>query len=98
MTYLVEEMAELRRHLDHLRTLRPRVTSREALERDLSLHNYGAGAREDSTSAGGQSFSFGPPSPSWKTRTVPVTDSRAPAAGALERLITVTFLVPSRRS
>jgi uncharacterized protein YutE (UPF0331/DUF86 family)/predicted nucleotidyltransferase len=37
--YLVERLAELRRHLDHLRTLRPRVTSREALERDLSLHN-----------------------------------------------------------
>ncbi len=39
MTYLVERLAELRRHLDHLRTLRPRVTGREALERDLSLHN-----------------------------------------------------------
>lgn len=39
MTYLVERVAELRRHLDHLRTLRPKVTGREALERDLSLHN-----------------------------------------------------------
>jgi uncharacterized protein YutE (UPF0331/DUF86 family) len=39
MTYLVERLAELRRHLDHLRTLRPRVPAREALERDLSLHN-----------------------------------------------------------
>jgi uncharacterized protein YutE (UPF0331/DUF86 family) len=39
MTYLVERLAELRRHLDHLRDLRPRVTGREALERDLSLHN-----------------------------------------------------------
>jgi uncharacterized protein YutE (UPF0331/DUF86 family) len=39
MTYLVERLAELRRHLDHLRTLRPRVTGREVLERDLSLHN-----------------------------------------------------------
>lgn len=39
MTYLVERLAELRRHLDHLRGLRPRVPSREALERDLSLHN-----------------------------------------------------------
>lgn len=39
MTYLVERLAELRRHLDHLRGLRPRVPSREALECDLSLHN-----------------------------------------------------------
>jgi uncharacterized protein YutE (UPF0331/DUF86 family) len=31
-------LAELRRHLAHLRRLRPRV-SRNALERDLSLHN-----------------------------------------------------------
>ena len=39
MTFLVERLAELRRHLDHLRALRPRVGGREALERDLSLHN-----------------------------------------------------------
>ena len=39
MTYLVERLAELRRHLDHLGQLRPRVPAREALERDLSLHN-----------------------------------------------------------
>lgn len=39
MTYLVERLAELRRHLDHLREIRPRVTGREALERNLSLHN-----------------------------------------------------------
>jgi uncharacterized protein YutE (UPF0331/DUF86 family) len=39
MTYLVERLAELRRHLDHLHDLRPRVTSRAALEQDLSLHN-----------------------------------------------------------
>lgn len=39
MTYLTERLVELRRHLDHLRDLRPRVTSREALERDLSLRN-----------------------------------------------------------
>jgi hypothetical protein len=39
MTYLVERLAELRRHLDHLRRLRPRVTSAAALRRDLSLHN-----------------------------------------------------------
>ena len=39
MTYLVERLTEHRRHLDHLREIRPRVTGREALERDLSLHN-----------------------------------------------------------
>jgi uncharacterized protein YutE (UPF0331/DUF86 family) len=39
MTYLVERLAELRRHLDHLREIRPRVSGRAALERDLSLHN-----------------------------------------------------------
>jgi uncharacterized protein YutE (UPF0331/DUF86 family) len=39
MTYLVERLAQLRRHLDHLRAIRPRATGREALERDLSLHN-----------------------------------------------------------
>ena len=39
MTYLVERLAELRRYLDHLRALRPRVTGRRALEQDLSLHN-----------------------------------------------------------
>jgi uncharacterized protein YutE (UPF0331/DUF86 family) len=39
MTFRIERLAELRRHLDHLRRLRPRVPVREALERDLSLHN-----------------------------------------------------------
>lgn len=39
MTYLVERLAELRRHVDHLRELSPRVNDRFALERDLSLHN-----------------------------------------------------------
>ncbi|MEX0879111.1 MAG: HepT-like ribonuclease domain-containing protein [Thermoanaerobaculia bacterium] len=39
MTYLVERLAELRRHLDHLRDIRPSVAGRESLERDLSLHN-----------------------------------------------------------
>ena len=39
MSYLVERLAELRRHLDHLRTLCPRVRGPESLERDLSLHN-----------------------------------------------------------
>jgi len=38
MSPIVERLAKLRRHLDHLRALRPRV-SREALARDLSLHN-----------------------------------------------------------
>jgi uncharacterized protein YutE (UPF0331/DUF86 family) len=36
---LVERLAELRRHLDHLREIRPRVTDAETLRRDLSLHN-----------------------------------------------------------
>lgn len=39
MTYLVERLAELRRHLDHLHSLQARVTGRADLERDLSLHN-----------------------------------------------------------
>src|SRR5438477_13057847 len=39
MTHLVERLAELRRHLDHLSALRPRIAGRESLERDLSLHN-----------------------------------------------------------
>jgi uncharacterized protein YutE (UPF0331/DUF86 family) len=39
MTYLVERLAELRRHLDHLRTIRPRVEGSAALVNDLSLHN-----------------------------------------------------------
>jgi uncharacterized protein YutE (UPF0331/DUF86 family) len=39
MTYLVERLADLRRHLDHLHELQQRVPNRQALERDLSLHN-----------------------------------------------------------
>lgn len=39
MTYLVERLAELRRHVGHLREIGPRVTDRAVLERDLSLHN-----------------------------------------------------------
>ena len=39
MTFLVERLAELRRHLDHLRAIRPRVPGPAALEQDLSLHN-----------------------------------------------------------
>lgn len=34
MTYLVERLAELRRHLRHLGDLRPRVPDRHALARD----------------------------------------------------------------
>lgn len=39
MTFLTERLAELRKHLDHLRALRPRVEDASSLERDLSLHN-----------------------------------------------------------
>lgn len=39
MSHLVERLVELRRHLDHLRELRPRVGAAEDLRRDLSLHN-----------------------------------------------------------
>ena len=39
MTYLVERLVELRRHLDHLDELRPRVPDATSLRRDLSLHN-----------------------------------------------------------
>jgi uncharacterized protein YutE (UPF0331/DUF86 family) len=39
MTFLVERLAELRRHLDHLYEVRPRVDSTRQLETDLSLHN-----------------------------------------------------------
>jgi uncharacterized protein YutE (UPF0331/DUF86 family) len=39
MTYLIERLAELRRHLDHLRELRPRVSGAASLRGDLSLHN-----------------------------------------------------------
>ena len=39
MTYLVERLAELRRHLDHLSEIRSKVSDRSALEKDLSLKN-----------------------------------------------------------
>jgi uncharacterized protein YutE (UPF0331/DUF86 family) len=39
VTFLVERLAELRRHLDHLREIRPKVSGAESLRRDLSLHN-----------------------------------------------------------
>jgi uncharacterized protein YutE (UPF0331/DUF86 family) len=39
MTYLSERLADLRRHLDHLAEIRPRVAGPESLRRDLSLAN-----------------------------------------------------------
>jgi uncharacterized protein YutE (UPF0331/DUF86 family) len=39
MSPVVERLAELRRHLQHLQELRPRVTGPEVLQRDLTLHN-----------------------------------------------------------
>ena len=39
MTFLVERLVELNRHVEHLQTIAPRVTDRAALQRDLSLHN-----------------------------------------------------------
>jgi uncharacterized protein YutE (UPF0331/DUF86 family) len=39
MTFLVERLTDLRRHLDHLETLSRRVPDRRALDADLSLHN-----------------------------------------------------------
>jgi uncharacterized protein YutE (UPF0331/DUF86 family) len=39
MTFLIERLADLRRHLDHLEQLRPRVVTADDLTRDLSLHN-----------------------------------------------------------
>ena len=39
MTFLVERLAELTRHLRHLRDIRPRVASATQMETDLSLHN-----------------------------------------------------------
>ncbi len=39
MSRLIERLAELRRHLAHLRALRPRVLGAKQLRADLSLHN-----------------------------------------------------------
>jgi uncharacterized protein YutE (UPF0331/DUF86 family) len=39
MTWLVERLAELRRYIDHLRAIRPRVAGPTAMEHDLSLKN-----------------------------------------------------------
>jgi uncharacterized protein YutE (UPF0331/DUF86 family) len=36
---LIERLAELRRHVNHLHGLRPRVKDAETLRQDLSLHN-----------------------------------------------------------
>ena len=39
MSSLVERLAELRRYLDHLRALRPRISGAASLQHDLSLRN-----------------------------------------------------------
>jgi uncharacterized protein YutE (UPF0331/DUF86 family) len=39
MTFLVERLADLRRHLDHLEELRGQASGPEDLTRNLSLHN-----------------------------------------------------------
>ena len=39
MTSLTERLAELRKHLDHLYEIRPKVEGPASLKRDLSLHN-----------------------------------------------------------
>lgn len=39
MTFVVERLATLRKHLQHLHELRPRVADAAVLVRDLSLHN-----------------------------------------------------------
>jgi predicted nucleotidyltransferase/uncharacterized protein YutE (UPF0331/DUF86 family) len=39
MTFLVERLAQLRLHIDHLRAIRPRVHGPDTLSADLSLHN-----------------------------------------------------------
>ncbi len=37
--YLVERLLELRRHVDHLKEIRQKVSTRADLDSDLSLHN-----------------------------------------------------------
>jgi uncharacterized protein YutE (UPF0331/DUF86 family) len=39
VTFLVERLADLRKHLTHLKQLRERVKSGASLTSDLSLHN-----------------------------------------------------------
>lgn len=44
MTFLVEHLADLRKHLDHLHAIRPRVIDARQLQEDLSrnvlIHEY----------------------------------------------------------
>jgi hypothetical protein len=44
VTWLAERLADMRRHLEHLRALRPRVTDATLLETDLSLRTSCAGS------------------------------------------------------
>lgn len=39
MTFLTERLAELRKYVQHLRAIRPRVESSATLRADLTLHN-----------------------------------------------------------
>lgn len=39
MTYLVERLEDLRRHLDHLMEIRSNVRDASSLEEDFTLHN-----------------------------------------------------------
>ena len=39
MTFLTERLAELRRHVEHLRAIRSHVSTPDRLRSDLSLHN-----------------------------------------------------------
>lgn len=39
MSFLIERLAELKRHLEHLRKLAPKVSGKQDLVKDLSLHN-----------------------------------------------------------
>ncbi len=39
MTFLVERLADLKRHLEHLRDIRSRIHDAAQLETDLTLHN-----------------------------------------------------------
>jgi uncharacterized protein YutE (UPF0331/DUF86 family) len=39
VTFLTERLADIRRHVTHLRELQPRVADASALRTDLSLHN-----------------------------------------------------------
>jgi uncharacterized protein YutE (UPF0331/DUF86 family) len=39
LSHFAERLVELRRHLEHLRALRPKIETATQLRRDLSLHN-----------------------------------------------------------